>query len=102
MHIATIDYTHPEAGAAFAQSLRETGFAVIINHPLDWSLIQSIYTEWLTFLNLSIKTITVFAPNKRRIFPTDLSETAKGETVKDLKEFFIFSLLVYFLPNYQR
>ena len=68
MHIATIDYTHPEAGAAFAQSLRETGFAVIINHPLDWLLIQSIYTEWLTFFKSEYKTITVFAPNKKADF----------------------------------
>lgn len=89
MHIATIDYTHPEAGAAFAQSLRETGFAVIINHPLDWSLIQSIYTEWLTFFKSEYKNNYRVRPEQKGgFFPTDLSETAKGETVKDLKEFF--------------
>lgn len=89
MHIATIDYSASNAGQLFAQSLHDTGFAVIVNHPLDWSLIQSIYTEWLAFFKSDAKNQYRVRPEQKGgFFPTDLSETAKGETVKDLKEFF--------------
>lgn len=89
MHIATIDYSASNAGQLFAQSLHDTGFAVIVNHPLDWSLIQSIYTEWLAFFKSDDKNQYRVRPEQKGgFFPTDLSETAKGETVKDLKEFF--------------
>lgn len=89
MQIATIDYQSPQAGQNFAQSLRETGFAVIVNHPLNWSLIQSIYEEWLGFFKSEYKNQYRVRPEvKGGFFPSDLSETAKGETVKDLKEFF--------------
>lgn len=89
MHIATIDYSASNAGQLFAQSLHDTGFAVIVNHPLDWPLIQSIYTEWLAFFKSDAKNQYRVRPEQKGgFFPTDLSETAKGETVKDLKEFF--------------
>lgn len=89
MHIATIDYSASNAGQLFAQSLHDTGFAVIVNHPLDWPLIQLIYTEWLAFFKSDAKNQYRVRPEQKGgFFPTDLSETAKGETVKDLKEFF--------------
>ncbi|WP_130802722.1 2OG-Fe(II) oxygenase family protein [Acinetobacter ihumii] len=89
MQIATIDYQAPHAAQLFTQSLRQTGFAVIVHHPLDWDLIQSIYVEWLNFFQSEGKHQYRVRPDmKGGFFPADLSETAKGQTVKDLKEFF--------------
>lgn len=97
MQIATVDYRHPQAGELFTYSLRTTGFAVLINHPLDWGLIQQIYNEWLDFFRSEDKYRYVVTPERKGgLFPTDLSETAKGATQKDLKEFFhIFPSGIY-------
>ncbi len=46
MDVAVVDYTAPDAPETFTQSLRETGFAVLVNHPLPWSLVEQIYREW--------------------------------------------------------
>ena len=34
MKIETVDYTASDAGDRLARSLRETGFAVLANHPI--------------------------------------------------------------------
>lgn len=97
MQIATVDYQHPQAGELFTYSLRTTGFAVLINHPLNWELIQQIYHEWLDFFRSEDKYRYVVSPERKGgLFPTSLSETAKGATKKDLKEFFhIFPSGIY-------
>ncbi|HUG00029.1 MAG TPA: hypothetical protein VMM60_18030, partial [Ilumatobacter sp.] len=46
MDVAVVDYEALDAPETFTQSLRETGFAVLVNHPLPWSLVERIYTEW--------------------------------------------------------
>ncbi|MBF7685202.1 isopenicillin N synthase family oxygenase [Acinetobacter sp. B10A] len=97
MYIATVDYQSEDAAQKFAQSLRESGFAVLVNHPLDWSQIQSIYDEWLDFFRSEDKKNYLVSPHKKGgLFSTALSETAKGETQKDPKEFFhIFKTGIY-------
>jgi len=87
--LAAIDYAAPGADARFVASLRETGFGVLRNHPLDAALVDRIYAGWTRF----------FASEEKRAFhyertiqggwfPPDVSETAKGHTLKDLKEYF--------------
>jgi len=89
MQVGVVDYTSPTAPEDFTRSLRETGFAVITNHPLPQALVQEIYDEWLRFFESDAKYKYTFSPdNQDGYFGPDVSETAKGNTVRDLKEFF--------------
>ncbi len=89
MDVAVVDYLSPDAPEAFTRSLRETGFAVLVNHPLPHALVQQIYDEWLAFYASDAKYAYRFAPVEQDgWFGPDVSETAKGNTVKDIKEFF--------------
>lgn len=89
MNVEVVDFTAPDAPAAFTRSLRETGFAVIVNHPLPHQLVQQIYDEWLAFFDSDAKYAYRFSNDEQDgWFGPDVSETAKGNTVKDIKEFF--------------
>ena len=49
MNILSVDYYADDAAADFTKSLKETGFAVLKTHPIDWELIQTVYQEWEAF-----------------------------------------------------
>lgn len=84
-----IDFMSPDAPARFTESLRTTGFAVITNHPLSWELVQSLYAEWDEFfVSGAADAYTVGPDNQEGYFPPKIAETAKGQTIRDLKEFF--------------
>ena len=55
MEVLLIDYLSNSASKELVKSIRETGFAVIENHPIDRSLIDSVYNEWAEFFNSSKK-----------------------------------------------
>lgn len=97
MYIDTVDYCDEHAAQKFTQSLKNSGFAVLVNHPLPWSVIESVYQEWFAFFRSESKYNYEVTPSQKGgLFTTVLSETAKGETRKDLKEFFhIFQQGVY-------
>jgi isopenicillin N synthase-like dioxygenase len=89
MQVDVVEYTAPDAPAAFTRSLRETGFAVLVGHPLQQSLVQQVYDEWLAFFDSDAKYAYRYDEHDQNgWFGPDISETAKGHTVKDLKEFF--------------
>lgn len=89
MYVTTVDYKSPEAPKAFAESLVNTGFAVIANHPLDPKLIFDIYEDWTQFFASEDKFNYHFNKETQDgYFPASISETAKGHTIRDLKEFF--------------
>ena len=89
MKVDVVDYQAADAPRKFAASLHHTGFAVLINHPLQQSLVQGIYDEWLAFFNSDAKQKYRFSPdNQDGYFGPDVSETAKGNSVRDIKEFF--------------
>jgi len=89
MQVEVVDYTAADAPQAFTRSLRETGFAVLVNHPLPKDLVQTIYDEWLAFFDSPAKEAYRFSDgNQDGYFAPDVSETAKGNDVKDIKEFF--------------
>jgi len=84
-----VDFRSPDAPARFTESLRATGFAVVTNHPLPWELVESIYAEWDEFFTSgAADAYTVGEDNQEGYFPPKVAETAKGRTVRDLKEFF--------------
>jgi len=89
MNVDVVDYTAADAPQKFTESLRETGFAVLVDHPLPQQLVQRIYDEWLQFFDSDDKFKYRFSDdNQDGYFGPDVSETAKGNTVRDLKEFF--------------
>lgn len=93
MSIRTVDYQDPDAGREFVRSLHETGFAVLKNHPVSRELLDSIYKGWSSFFNGEEKRDYLFDPENRDgtqqgYHPTEVSETAVGHSVKDLKEYF--------------
>ncbi len=89
MDLPIVDYRSPDAPRAFCTSLAETGFGVLRNHPLDQQLVEGIYAEWLAFFHTEAKHRYPFDPVKLDgYFSPKVSETAKGHTKRDLKEFF--------------
>ena len=88
MKIATIDYNDPNAPKELVRSLKETGFAVIKNHPIKSSLIKEVYQEWEKFFANQEKHNYTFDPKTQTGYFPFKSENAKGSNLKDLKEFF--------------
>lgn len=88
MDVAVVDFTAPDAPERFSSSLRETGFAVLTNHPLSWALVEQIYREWSDLFDDPDVVRYTTTDSQTGYFPPDLSETAKGFQVRDLKEFF--------------
>ncbi|MEL4237568.1 isopenicillin N synthase family dioxygenase [Shewanella xiamenensis] len=89
MKLETIDYRAADSAKRFVESLRETGFGVLSNHPIDKELVERIYTEWQAFFNSEAKNEFMFNRETHDgFFPASISETAKGHTVKDIKEYY--------------
>ena len=89
MHLPVVDFRSPTAAQDFCRSLHETGFGVLRNHPLDQSMVQGIYAEWLVFFQTEAKHQYLTDPATHDgYFPPSVSEIAKNNTQRDLKEFF--------------
>jgi len=89
MKFPIVDYRSPTAAKDFCTSLHETGFGVLSNHPLDQKLVEGIYAEWLAFFGTDAKNSYPYNFDKLDgYFSPKVSETAKGHTKRDLKEFF--------------
>ena len=97
MDVAVVDFAASNAPERFTESLRETGFAVLVNHPIPWSLVEQIYREWSAlFDSPAIDRYVDDSNGQTGWFPAERSETAKGNTVRDLKEFFhVFDGTIY-------
>lgn len=91
MKIRIVDYQSKNAPAEFAAGLKEIGFAVIANHPISQALIDQAYHAWYEFFRSPEKKDPAYAFDAHThdgYIPTEMSETAKGYGVKDLKEFY--------------
>ena len=86
--VETIDYKSNIANEQLVQSLHNTGFAILYNHPINHTLITSIYNEWTKFFNSDEKHSYTFNPESQDGYFPYLSENAKGYSNKDLKEFY--------------
>lgn len=88
MQVQTVNYAAENVSEILTRSLHETGFAILENHPISNTQVQSIYEKWGDF----------FASESKHEFLRDLekqdgyfpfrSENAKGVDLKDLKEFY--------------
>lgn len=91
--LTPIDFQHPDAARRFAESLRHTGFGVLQNHPLQQSAVEKIYQDWQDFFRSETKHDYLFDGNRYDgFFPVEHAESAKGQKVRDLKEYFHFYL----------
>ena len=86
--IETVSYKGEGAAAAFTRSLRETGFAVLTDHPIAPARIEEAYNAWGTFFNSDLKQDWLADPQRQDGYFPYRSEHAKGAKVKDLKEFY--------------
>ncbi len=89
--LVAVDFTAPDAPARFTESLRETGFGVLKNHPLEQTQVSSIYANWQCFFDGDDKHDFVYTVGPQDgFFPAEMAESAKGQSVKDIKEYFHF------------
>lgn len=93
MHVRTVSYRNKDAARQFAESLRETGFGVLTDHPVSHELIQGIFGDWAEFFDSEDKHKYLFDPRLQSGYFPFRTENAKGAKQKDLKEFF------HFYPN---
>lgn len=89
MNVLTVNFSDKNAAQNFCLSLKETGFAVLENHPVDRQLIADTYHEWRSFFASDDKNNYHFnRETQDGFFPKTISECAKGATEKDIKEYF--------------
>lgn len=97
--VLVVDYQEKNAPELFTKSLKETGFAVLTNHPVAEELIQGVYNEWNVFLKEldserragkmgRIDKYKFDPVHQDGYFPMNVSETAKGASIKDIKQYF--------------
>ena len=90
MNVRTINYKDSNNSHEFTRSLRQTGFGVLNNHPIDFNLIYDVYYEWEKFLNGKHKHKYLFDSVKQDGFFPLGTENAKGAVISDIKEFYHF------------
>lgn len=89
MQVQVVDYQSPDAPEQFVKSLRETGFGVLVNHPIKQEIVESIYNNWYAFFTSDEKEDFAYDPKTQDgYFAPEISETAKGHTKKDIKEYY--------------
>lgn len=90
--IQHVDMRLDDADKKFAESIHQTGFAVLKNHPIDTQLLSRINDEWRDFFASDDKFNYQFPRrpdgDQHGYFSLDVSERAVGQEEKDIKEFF--------------
>lgn len=88
LDIHAIDCQAADAPALFAKSLKETGFAIIKNHPFSADEIGGMYEAWSKWFAGDDKERFAVQPGQSNGYFGFKMENAKGSAHKDLKEFF--------------
>ena len=92
MNVAVVDMQSEGAELAFIETLQNTGFAVLRDSGLDTERLLRMAENWKSFFLSDRKwdypAIDTPSGNTSGYIPADVSETAVGHGVKDLKEFF--------------
>ena len=88
MKVKTVSYRSPTAAQEFTDSFRQTGFAVVSDHPIQPQLIQESFREWERFFSSEEKHLHRYDPVKQSGYFPFRTENAKDYSKKDLKEFY--------------
>jgi isopenicillin N synthase-like dioxygenase len=99
MNVKTVRYGAPGAAREFKQSLLETGFAVLTDHPIPAQLIRDTFSEWARWFEADEKHGHVYEPKTQAGYFPFRSENAKDSKVKDLKEFYHYYPMRKALPS---
>lgn len=86
MRVGLVDAAAGDAPLAFVRSMRDTGFAVLVNHGIDDRLVELIYREWAAFFASSAKE-SYLAPAGAQDGYFPYAESADGAQ-RDRKEYF--------------
>ncbi|MCI5072553.1 isopenicillin N synthase family oxygenase [bacterium] len=88
MYVKKVSLKNSNAQHQLLESFKDTGFAVLVDHPIDAKLIEQTYAVWKEFFDSPAKQDYLFNPELQDgYFPLN-SESAKGQDLPDLKEFF--------------
>ncbi len=96
MDVGVIRYGEKEAEKQFVDSLKNTGFAVLKDHPISEVLMNNTYQVWKDFFRRSVEDKNQYLFDARETgaqtgyFPFK-AENAKGYSIRDLKEFFHYA-----------
>lgn len=88
MNVRSVSYRSVDAPKQFTDSLRETGFGVLTDHPIPFTLVTDVFNDWKEFFNSDAKHQYAFDPELQAGYFPFRTENAKGAAAKDLKEFF--------------
>jgi isopenicillin N synthase-like dioxygenase len=88
MKFPQVNYKDRNASQHLADALHDIGFVVLSGHPIDPQLISEVYTEWAEFFHSADKFSYTFDPKIQAGYFPFQTETAKGYSKPDLKEFF--------------
>ncbi len=93
MAVQTISYKSKSAGAELVNSLHDSGFAILRDHPIPGSLLDAVYDDWMAFFGNDDKQRYLASENsvaegRGGFYPAQVSETAIDHSTRDLKEFF--------------
>lgn len=88
MQVLHVRYGDSQAPELFARSLRETGFAVVTDHPISYQLVRDAYDEWEKFFSSEEKFEHTYTQEKQAGYFPFRTETAKNYKISDLKEFY--------------
>ena len=89
MKLEPIDYQARDRSERFVASLVQTGFAILTNHPISESLVNSIYQNWQTFFTSEEKQDYLFhRKTQDGFYPAESAESARGHSSKDIKEYY--------------
>ena len=89
MNVQKINFKAANAPQLFQQSLQETGFAVLVDHPIAEVQIQQLYQNWKSFFESDDKENYLLKRETQEGYvPPSIAEIAKGYDVRDLKAFY--------------
>lgn len=90
MSVAVVDFESPAAAEDLTRSLHETGFAVVVNHPIPVNVLDLIYREWSAFFDSDAKHQYLYSKERQDGYfpPPDKSADTSGVPQRDDKEFF--------------
>lgn len=96
MPVLSIDFNAADAHQQFLDSLKQTGFAVLKNHPLDNKLLKKVHNEWRDFYSLGLQKKYPWINDTQEGYAPFRMENAKDNDYQNLMEFYnIFPWGIY-------
>jgi isopenicillin N synthase-like dioxygenase len=87
--LSPLSYRHPAFQQQLVSSLHQSGFALVVDHPLSLARVARIYREWHAFFARGeAEAFAMDASGQDGYFSLGEAEHAKGYTQRDYKEYF--------------